>query len=370
MSQEPSGVDTTLQGARDLVLRYGWNSTAYQIINPGIAHWFAARGDALVGYVRHGGARVVAGAPVCALERLPAVVTEFEVDAARFGDRVCYFGAEERLEAVARQLGRHVLISLGAQPVWTPARLVEVIHHHASLRAQLHRATNKGVVVTRWPAEQAAGNGDLKGVLAEWLATRGLPPLRFLVEPQTLSRLEDRRVFVAERNGVVVAFLVASPVPARRGWLIEQIIRGPGAPNGTAELMIHAAARDMTALGSDYVTLGLAPLSRRAGCAGAGGSWWLRAALAWLRAHGRRFYDFDGLDAFKAKFQPEQWTPVFAVTNQSRFSPRMLYAIAAAFSGGSPVWTIAKALGRGLRQELRWVSGGVPLRSSASRAGR
>ena len=30
---------------RELVLRFGWNSTSYQIINPGIRHWFAAAGD-------------------------------------------------------------------------------------------------------------------------------------------------------------------------------------------------------------------------------------------------------------------------------------------------------------------------------------
>ena len=37
----------------------------------------------------------------------------------------------------------------------------------------------------------------------------------FLVEPDTLSMLIDRRVFVAERGGQVIGFLVASPVPLR-----------------------------------------------------------------------------------------------------------------------------------------------------------
>ena len=26
--------------ARDLVMTHGWNATAYQIVNPGIDHWF------------------------------------------------------------------------------------------------------------------------------------------------------------------------------------------------------------------------------------------------------------------------------------------------------------------------------------------
>src|SRR4051812_37695444 len=53
---------------RDLVMSHGWNSTCYQIINPGIEHWFAAAGDAVVGYVKAAGFRVVAGAPVCPLD--------------------------------------------------------------------------------------------------------------------------------------------------------------------------------------------------------------------------------------------------------------------------------------------------------------
>src|SRR5215212_758832 len=80
-----------LQRVRALVLAHGWNATAYQIINPGITHWFAAAGDAVVGYVRRAGVRVVAGAPVCAAERLPAVAAEFEAAAHRAGERVCYF---------------------------------------------------------------------------------------------------------------------------------------------------------------------------------------------------------------------------------------------------------------------------------------
>ena len=66
--------------ARELVLAHGWNATAYQIVNPGIAHWFSARGDAVVGYMRSARTRVVAGAPVCEEPRLREVVDEFERD--------------------------------------------------------------------------------------------------------------------------------------------------------------------------------------------------------------------------------------------------------------------------------------------------
>ena len=344
-----------LQRARALVLQFGWNATAYQVVNPGLTLWFSASGDAVVGFVRRHGVRVVAGAPICAHERLAGVVSEFENEAAAAGDRVCYFGAEERLESELRGRVSHSRVLLGAQPVWDPAQWPRIIGGKASLRAQLNRSRNKSVAVAEVPAGEATEHPALKRVLREWLAKRGLPPMHFLVEPETLARLFDRRIFVARREQEVVAFLVASPAPVRHGWLIEQFVRGDDAPNGTVELLLDAAMRALAANGFHYVTLGLSPLSQHAGLESRDGPLWLRALLRWVRAHGTRFYNFEGLDRFKAKFQPERWEPVYAIANEPRFSARMLYAIAAAFSDGSPVWTFVRALWRAVATEFRWL---------------
>jgi phosphatidylglycerol lysyltransferase len=95
--------------------------------------------------------------------------------------------------------------------------------------------------------------------------------------------------------------------------------------------------------------------SRRAGARSDREPLWVRTLLGWLRAHGRRFYNFDGLDRFKAKFQPDRWDPVFAVVDRARVSPRTLYAIAGAFSGGSPILLLMRALGRAARAEAGWL---------------
>lgn len=348
-------IDARLAHARRLVMEYGWNATAYQIVNPGISLWFAHGDDAVIGYVERRRTRVVAGGPVCAAARVTEVVSEFERQCAAEHFHVCYFGAEERVETAVHRSATHAMVLLGAQPSWNPASWAGIIAGKASLRAQLNRSRNKGVVVSPMSPAEATGNSELQRVLREWLATRGLPPMHFLVEPETLDRLFDRRVFVARsRTGEIVAFLVASPAPARGGWLIEQFVRGRAAPNGTVELLLDTAMRAFAAEGYRYVTLGLAPLSRYALPAEVNPTW-LRWALKWVRAHGRRFYNFEGLDNFKAKFQPERWEPVYAIVNDPVFTPRALYAIAAAFSDGSPIWTIARAFWRAARTELRWL---------------
>jgi lysylphosphatidylglycerol synthetase-like protein (DUF2156 family) len=72
----------------------------------------------------------------------------------------------------------------------------------------------------------------------------------------------------------------------------------------------------------------------------------------WLRAHGRRFYNFEGLDAFMAKFLPERWEPVYAITNEPSFYPAVLYAIAGAFTGGTQISATPRALWWAVGQEI------------------
>ncbi|HEY2773841.1 MAG TPA: DUF2156 domain-containing protein [Candidatus Binatia bacterium] len=342
-----------LERARALVLAHGTAANSYQILNPGIAYWFSRDGDAVAGFVEFGRFRIVAGAPTCAPQRLAAVLDEFERDARSSGLRVCYFGGEAALASALGSSSRHALLSLGAQPVWNPSHWADCVGTHASLRAQLRRARNKAVLVREVPTDVPVDVAPLQRCLDEWVATRAAPPMHFLVEPQTLGRLFDRRLFIAERYGDIVGFLVASPVPGRQGWLIEQVIRGRGSVNGTAELLIDAAIRELARDGSRFVTLGLSPLSPRAQAEPGKPPPWLRLLLGWLRAHGRRFYNFEGLDAFKAKLRPESWEPVYAVADRPYFSPQVLHAIAGAFTDGAPVAATLRALGWAVAQEAR-----------------
>jgi phosphatidylglycerol lysyltransferase len=80
---------------------------------------------------------------------------------------------------------------------------------------------------------------------------------------------------------------------------------------------------------------------------------WLRLILHWLRAHGRRFYNFTGLEAFKASVQPMAWEPIFAIAPGRRFTPMMLRAIAGAFSAGSPERLVARAVVSGAAREVQ-----------------
>jgi phosphatidylglycerol lysyltransferase len=339
--------------ARALVLQHGWNAMSYQVVNDGISHWFSAAGDAVVGFVRTHGVCVVAGAPICDGARLLDVLEEWEAYVRQQRCRVCYFGAAGRLFDALHQRDGYATVVLGAQPVWYPVHWPAIPAQSADLRRQMHRARNKGVRVSEWTAERAAAAPELRACLAQWLATRGLPTLHFLVEPQTLHELTGRRIFVAERGNTVVGFVNASPVPARQGWLVEQFVRTSTAPNGTIELLIDSTMRAVAADGARYVTLGLVPLREQDTFRPGVNPAWLTTVLTLARAHGRRFYNFRGLEHFKTKLRPHHWEPIYAISGEAQFSWRTLYAIAAAFTVQSPLRVAAGGLARAAQVEVK-----------------
>ncbi len=351
MHLRPSAARLNL--ARDIVVEHGWNTTAYQILNPGIELWFSSDKRAVLGYTRGAGMLVVAGAPICASQTLISVCAEFENFARRDGCGVCYVCAEDRIRAALAGSAGHAAITLGAQPVWNPHSWPKVIHERASLRAQLNRAVNKGVVVEAIGGPRAAADAELRRVLEEWVDARHLPPLHFLVEPNVLDGiLTDRMVLVARQDEKVIAFLVASPIRAREGYLVELVARSPHAPNGTSELLIDSAMRSFAAEGCQYATLGLVALAHAADPELQNNPHWLRALMYFARAHANRFYSFRGLEQFRLKMSPERWEPVYAVSNEPRFSIRTLYAIGRAFSGISPWIAIALGLQKAVAEEL------------------
>ena len=340
--------------ARRLALQYGWNAMAYQVVNDGIAHWFSTDGDAVVGYVRAHGRCIVAGAPICAADRLHIVLAEWEAFVRSQHCRACYFGAAGRVfEALHRQPGYSTVV-LGAQPIWNPAYWSEIPARTPSLRSQMSRARNKGVTVSEWSAARASDDPRLRECLQRWLRTRKLPTLHFLVEPQTLHDLEGRRVFVAECGERVVGFINASPVPARHGWLVEQFVRNDRAPNGTIEALLDCMMSAVAADGASWVTMGLVPLRQHSDDETVHENpTWLRTLLSFVRLHGRRFYNFDGLERFKTKFRPHAWEPIYAISAERSFSPRTLYAIAAAFTVQSPITAVARGLVRAVATDFR-----------------
>jgi lysylphosphatidylglycerol synthetase-like protein (DUF2156 family) len=313
---------------RDLVVRHGRDTVAFQGLGPAFAPWRGAVGGAA--YVDTGGSWVVAGSPLAPLDRLADAAAELTAAAADAGRRASFFAAEQPLVDAGLRAMR-----IGEQPVWRSASWDDVLARDPALRYQLARARRKGVVVRTATATELVAGTPLREAIAalgtRWQDNHQLPPMHFLVELDPLALLADRHVVVAERDGALVGFGSTVPVPARDRVFLEHFVRAPDAPNGTIELVVDAVMRAGLAA---EVTLGLAPLAGQV-------ARWLRLA----RWAGGSLYRFAGLRAFKAKLRPDGWEPVYLCTCGG--SPLVALRDALrAFAGGSLIGYAGRALAR------------------------
>jgi phosphatidylglycerol lysyltransferase len=318
--------DTARARALERLKEHGWNATSFQILEPGFRYWFDDAGGC-VGYVDTGAAWIAAGAPITSDEGLPRAALGFVAAARAAGRRAAFFATEERLTLDPALAGLAAL-RIGEQPVWDPAAWADTVKATRSLREQLRRARAKGVVVRALPAPELADAAGatrraIDTLVARWSQGHPMPPMGFLVQVHAYEHLEERRCFVAERAGRVVGFLAAVPVYARGGWLFEDILRDPAAPNGTAELLVEAAMRAAAAEGSRYVTLGLVPLAGPLPP-------WLRLA----RRSSGGLYDFEGLRAFKAKLRPGAWASIYLSYPRAQGEVRTVRDVLEAFARG------------------------------------
>ena len=294
------------------------------MLEEGFHYAFDERANACVAYVPTAFGWVVAGAPIAGGDECAGVVERFLEKARAAKKRVGFFAVEGRFLRATRLAS----LPIGEQPTWDPRAWESTLQGGKSLREQLRRARAKGVGVRRVDARAIADESSperraVEALIARWLGSRGMAPMGFLVDVQPFAFAEERRYFVAEQSGRVVAFLAAAPIYARAGWLLEDLLRDPSAPNGTAELVVDAAMRALAGEGCTYVTLGLAPL--------AGARGWMRV----VREGSRALYDFEGVRAFKAKLRPHAWEPIYLAYPQGTPANAALFDALAAFARGS-----------------------------------
>ena len=336
--------DSAISSCRARVLtcvrRYGEQTTAFQVLEHGYEYWFdAVREDACVAYRLVGRTRVAAGAPLADRACLAEVAARFCESSAADGHRVVWFGVDESFLGAARSVSDRVdALTVGREPIWDLRAEDDGVPPPRYLRSQCRRAERKGVRVRRLESIEVDSSASrmrrrVLELVERWVKTRPMPPMDFLVRVDPFSAASQRRYYVATRGEELVGCLVAVPIPSRAGWFFENIIRDPGAPNGTVESLLCAALGDARRRGDEIVSLGLSPLAgvdKQLGPHRA-----LRVGLRLCYEHLGALYRFRGLHEFKARMRPHRWEPRYLVVADGRVGLGSLLAVLRAFAGGS-----------------------------------
>jgi phosphatidylglycerol lysyltransferase len=223
---------------------------------------------------------------------------------------------------VARSLGYSVL-KIGEEPwfdlgTWRRPRG----DPGKKLRWCLNRALRGGVAVADFTGER----DEVLAVLERWERSLGRKAATSFLAASPLSAVEEKRIFCARADGRLAGFLACSPVYARNGWYLEDLVRDPGAPPGTTELLVVHALHELAAAGASCAALGLVPLrnprdqlDRRARLLGL-------VVGSVVRSFDRR-YGFRALERYESKFRPSRWEPRYLAFLPALPRPAIMRAV-------------------------------------------
>lgn len=177
---------------------------------------------------------------------------------------------------------------------------------HRKARQAMSKAERMGARFEVVPAAEV-GNvlEELRSVSELWLNERGQKEKGFSLGYWSDAYMLQHDVAVVRVDGRVVAFANLWRSAGHHEASIDIMRVRPDAPNGIMDFLFTSLIQNAKTEGYRWFNLGMAPLSglpthRLA-------PFWSRAAT-WFSRHGDRFYNFEGLRAFKSKFKPE-WRP-------------------------------------------------------------
>lgn len=309
-----------------LVQSYGYEHQSFLSLYDGGQVWFLAEPEAAVVYRRLGNVALVTAAPMAARENWEQATRKFlEFCAVQKLDCLMLpIGSE--FAAVAQVCGMG-LLRVGTcgyfqLPQWKPAG-----DRAKKVRAGVNQARGAGITVKPFYPKyemESHTRAEIEQLCQQWLASREINALGWLLELKPFALAEHKRYFLARNaEGRLEGLLACSPFAARRGWYLEDLLRRQDAPRGVSELLVVEALQHLAAEGAALATLGTSPL---AGVKPEGQFNWLARLLCLLYEHFDSFYHFKQLHRFKAKFAPSFVEAEYVAVWPPHVHWRMVYA--------------------------------------------
>jgi phosphatidylglycerol lysyltransferase len=230
-------------------------------------------------------------------------------------------------------------------PEWKPAG-----DRAKKVRSGVNQARKAGVRVERYDPLQnqdARTRAEIESLCQTWIDTREVDALGWLLELDPFNLCERKRYFLARNaEGRLEGMLACSPIYARGGWYLEDLIRRPNAERGVSELLVVEAISHLAAEGAELATLATSPLAGINTDALAMPFKQIALAMTLIYERLDAFYHFKALHRFKSKFAPSFVEPEYAAIYPPRIRLRMICAVIAAFDPAGFTGVIASKLRR------------------------
>ena len=348
----------------------GYNAHALVGIAPGVRAWTCRETRGAVAYNEFGKVWLIPGEPLASVENLAKVTEGFLSKAREEGRVVGFMPATEQFAKQTSGLGLRA-VKIGSAPYFDLATWAPRGDRAKKARAGVNQARRAGVRVTEVVDVDEKLVRETACLCKSWLTTRR-SAIRFawLFSVDLFQHHERKKYFTArDRNGRLVGFLAASPIPAREGWYLEDVLRSKDAPNGTTDLLVVEVLDLLKRAGAKLATLGTAPMAMEGRVdPEVRDSPALSKLARFIATCFSVFYNFDGVRRFKTKFAPSWWESEYAlISKELTAPPRIIRAFVQAIVPAGPTTLIARQINRAWRR-MRNASGTAkaPLPSHAT----
>jgi phosphatidylglycerol lysyltransferase len=320
-----------------LQAKYGYNAHSLVSIAPGANAWITPGLDGAIVYGEFGHVWLAAGDPIAKGEDLTALVEGF-LTAARKARRIAAFvPVTEHFACQAKALNL-IALKIGAAPyfdlqTWNPRG-----NRAKKMRAGVNRALRSGVRIELITDLNESIKQEVADVSLQWLQSRpAATTFGWLLALDPFLCFESKKLFAArDKDERMIGLLSVSPIPARNGWYLEDVIRAKDAPSGTSDLLVVEALKRLKREGATLATLGTTPLAREGeDILSSKGHPVIELALRTVSSRFSVFYHFNGLRIFKSKFVPTWWESEYVLVQEGVMVPtRVAHAILRALIPG------------------------------------
>jgi len=273
---------------------------------------------------------VAMGDPVGDPEDFPELVWELRTRAMRHGGWPVFYQVRPEFLPLYVDAGL-TLVKLGEEAVVDTETFSLEGRRRSGLRQTLRRVERSGgVFEVLPPAGTREAIGRLREISDSWLAGKNTREKGFSLGFFTERYVERFPAAVIRVEGEIVAFANVWSSAEGEELSVDLMRYHPGkAPADSMEYLFTKMILWGQEHGYGRFSLGTAPLSGLEG--GPLAPLWARLGAALFR-YGEHFYNFQGLRAYKAKFDP-RWEPRYLASPGGLALPRVLGNVAALVSG-------------------------------------
>ena len=333
---------------------YGYNAHSLVSIAPRARLWSCPQIDGAITYNEFGKVWLVPGDPLAHPDDVAELTRRFVEAAREEGRFAAFMPATARFARQAAPQGLHA-VKIAAAPYFDLTTWGPRGDRAKKARAGVNQARRAGVRVIEVSSADERLKRETALLCRSWLkARRCAVKLGWLFELDPFQHASRKKFFTArDEAGRLIGFLAASPIPAREGWYLEDVLRLPSAPPGTADLLVVEALSMLKAEGAKLATLGTSPLAREGDrdpliC----NHEFVASVLRIISSCFSAFYNFEGLRRFKTKFAPSWWESEYVLFPRDALAPpHLIRAFIQAIAPDGASNLIAQQIGRAIKRQ-------------------